>query len=643
MEVALPPPSAHADDAAAPRPLRIPAAEAGKPRKLRVLVAGGSFGGLAVLRELAHDANIETVLVEPRTFVEYTPSILKAVVNPGAYLSRLQLPLEACVPPGTTIVPGFLHAIEADGGAAGGGVAVIRSVSGGVAPAVAEDGTPVPTPKALAPAGDESPAPVDSLDGGAAYTLARVRFDAAVIATGSVYPPPCKAHPRVRNLVQRNTSLLHAHVDLAAAEHVVVVGGGPVGVELAAEIRTAWPAKNITIIQAGDTLLSGLPAELGAAAEAWAAANRIAVLHGQQVAAHDSVYDAEPAVELRSAAGAAAAAAAVAAAAAARGSSLVVPPSDGSPPTAFSMIRAGPSPPGPAGAAGGSGGGDSKEREAAGARRRSGEDAMLAGITTTSSSSHGTTSRLRLRSPARPPPSTSTSGTLALPPAALTPTSAARALRQAQYHTSQSHVLMTNTGTPVDADFVLYCVGTLPQTDFMARSAPHLRAARTADGRLVVDENLAVAGGAGLFAVGDVVLHPYVREPLLAYTAEKHATCVAASLRALAAARVAGSTAPVALAPYPQTITGTRSSPQIMCVSLGPDRAVLSFDSLILADPVFGQRAAALAKFVIERTKVWQLGNRTAGVLLWRVADAIAAVVHRWLPPHTPIAAAAAK
>lgn len=48
------------------------AGQSSSPRsgeKLRVLVVGGSFGGCAVCRELAHDDRLELTLVEPKDYV----------------------------------------------------------------------------------------------------------------------------------------------------------------------------------------------------------------------------------------------------------------------------------------------------------------------------------------------------------------------------------------------------------------------------------------------------------------------------------------------------------------------------------------------------------------------------------------------
>ncbi|KAG5635072.1 hypothetical protein H0H81_012541 [Sphagnurus paluster] len=57
----------------------------------------------------------------------------------------------------------------------------------------------------------------------------------------------------------RNTTGVKEHIDtihnqLSKAKHIVLVGGGAVGIELAGEIKDEWPEKKVTIVQ-GDKML----------------------------------------------------------------------------------------------------------------------------------------------------------------------------------------------------------------------------------------------------------------------------------------------------------------------------------------------------------------------------------------------------
>ncbi len=84
-------------------------------------------------------------------------------------------------------------------------------------------------------------------------------FKQAVIASGSRYPslPLAKSNSQF-DYVGRNQEMLDEHASLAAANSVLVIGGGGVGVELAGEIASAFPNKEITLAHSGDALLDSM-------------------------------------------------------------------------------------------------------------------------------------------------------------------------------------------------------------------------------------------------------------------------------------------------------------------------------------------------------------------------------------------------
>lgn len=64
---------------------------------------------------------------------------------------------------------------------------------------------------------------------------------------------------------------------IKVAKHVVLVGGGPSGVETAAEIVCAFAGKQVTLVHGGERLLPALPPKAGAKAKAWLEAHRVKV------------------------------------------------------------------------------------------------------------------------------------------------------------------------------------------------------------------------------------------------------------------------------------------------------------------------------------------------------------------------------
>ncbi|EKX62861.1 oxidoreductase [Streptomyces ipomoeae] len=82
----------------------------------------------------------------------------------------------------------------------------------------------------------------------------RLPYDVVVIATGADYPEPARF---LGTTIDEAAKTFTAHQEnIAAAEHVLVVGGGPGGVELAAEIRLARPKARVTLAHAGSVLLN---------------------------------------------------------------------------------------------------------------------------------------------------------------------------------------------------------------------------------------------------------------------------------------------------------------------------------------------------------------------------------------------------
>jgi hypothetical protein len=145
-----------------------------------------------------------------------------------------------------------------------------------------------------------------------------------------------------------------------------------------------------------------------------------------------------------------------------------------------------------------------------------------------------------------------------------------------------------------------------------------------------------LAADGRVFAIGDVAAHEYP-EPALAHTSEKHAAAVACSVQRLVAAGVysTGSQASAAdgigcLVAYPSGLSGTDDAPLITAVSLGTYNAMLAFNTLQITNQL-GLLLGAVAKYVLERTKVWQLQNWLVGVWLWYIGDHAVMLINRWL------------
>ncbi|MDN0194010.1 FAD-dependent oxidoreductase [Streptomyces sp. S.PNR 29] len=107
----------------------------------------------------------------------------------------------------------------------------------------------------------------------------RLPYDVLVIATGADYPEPARF---VGSTTEEAAKSFAEHQQrIATAEHVLVVGGGPSGVELSAEIRLARPDARVTLAHSGDALLDATgSARAGRKAQAWLESHDIEVRLG---------------------------------------------------------------------------------------------------------------------------------------------------------------------------------------------------------------------------------------------------------------------------------------------------------------------------------------------------------------------------
>jgi NADH dehydrogenase FAD-containing subunit len=168
-----------------------------------VVVIGGGYGGTLVAKELDDAANV--ILIDPR----------EGFVNAAASLRALTRPdwaPNAFFPFGTLLERGR----------------VMRDR------AVSVD------PKGVTLASGR-----------------RVEADYLVLATGSGYSYPAKPNPEAGDIAQQLDDLRRTHKELSVAGRVLILGAGPVGLELAGEIKDVWPDKAVIIVDRAGRLLPG--------------------------------------------------------------------------------------------------------------------------------------------------------------------------------------------------------------------------------------------------------------------------------------------------------------------------------------------------------------------------------------------------
>ncbi|MCQ9130268.1 NAD(P)/FAD-dependent oxidoreductase [Streptomyces hilarionis] len=173
-----------------------------------VVIIGGGYGGAAVAKALESEPEADVVLIDPREGFVNAAGSLRALAQPD-WAPNMFFPFETLLPKGTVLRD---RAVSVD--------------PGGVTLA----------------SGD------------------RVGADYVVLATGSSYTFPAK--PVSDSIGEALDDLRRTHRELLPAQRVLILGAGPVGLELAGEIKQVWPDKHVTIVDPAKKLLPGFRPEV---------------------------------------------------------------------------------------------------------------------------------------------------------------------------------------------------------------------------------------------------------------------------------------------------------------------------------------------------------------------------------------------
>jgi NADH dehydrogenase FAD-containing subunit len=168
----------------------------------KVVVVGGGFAGTGVAQNL--EPYFHVTLIDTKDYFEFTPSVLRTIVEP-THIKRLQVMHNHYLRSATVIQKEVLR-VEFDR-------------------VVLDDRT--------------------------------VPYDYLVINSGSTYNPPFKETKLIGST--RGSTMRESNYTLRKAKKVLVIGGGLVGVELAAEIAVHFPKKEVTLVHSQSTLMNRFP------------------------------------------------------------------------------------------------------------------------------------------------------------------------------------------------------------------------------------------------------------------------------------------------------------------------------------------------------------------------------------------------
>ena len=207
-----------------------------KSRDAQVVIYGGGIGGAQLAKKLSGKAKV--ILVDPLDYFEVPMAAPRNLVQPD-FAERAIMSFADALPD-VEHVRAKLIELHADGGL------------------------------------------IEASDG--QRTL--ISGDITVLATGSRF-----ASELVRavegSASERKDFYARFHERLNATKRVLIVGGGPIGVEIAGEISETWPDKAITLIEAGPRLLAGTSEKAAAHAASVLAARGVTLITGDRLESHE--------------------------------------------------------------------------------------------------------------------------------------------------------------------------------------------------------------------------------------------------------------------------------------------------------------------------------------------------------------------
>jgi NADH dehydrogenase FAD-containing subunit len=109
-----------------------------------------------------------------------------------------------------------------------------------------------------------------------------VTADITVLATGSRFAGQF-IRPLSGSMDERKTGFHRLKASLSSARRILIVGGGPLGVEIAGEIVETWPGRSVTIVESGARILSGTAISASAHAAKFLTQRGVTLLTGERI------------------------------------------------------------------------------------------------------------------------------------------------------------------------------------------------------------------------------------------------------------------------------------------------------------------------------------------------------------------------
>jgi hypothetical protein len=209
-----------------------------------VVIVGASFSGLTALSHISDPSySFRVILIDPKDYFEYSPGILVCLRDDITHsrLNRIISPLE-------DFYQSSAHRFVQGS---------VRSLS--------------PTSKLIQ---------VETVKGEKEI----IHYDALLLCCGLPYPIPIRSH--VSSLAKRKEEMISSADSLKKSNIIGILGGGLIGVELAAELCSDHRTElsKIIIFTSDESLLPTLPVSAGNRAQKWLSKNGVEIIFSAKIA-----------------------------------------------------------------------------------------------------------------------------------------------------------------------------------------------------------------------------------------------------------------------------------------------------------------------------------------------------------------------
>jgi len=194
-----------------------------------VVIIGGGFSGTYAAQAL--EDYFHVTLIDNKDYFEFTPSVLRTIVEPS-HVRKLQV-LHTHYLKTATVIQKEVTRVETDH-------------------VVVDD--------------------------------RNVLFDYLIINTGSTYQPPFKESRLIGSA--RGNTLRESYASIRRAKQIVIIGGGLVGVEMAAEIVSHFQGKEVTLVNSQSTVISRFPKKAVHYVENFLKSRGVTILCNERVVGH---------------------------------------------------------------------------------------------------------------------------------------------------------------------------------------------------------------------------------------------------------------------------------------------------------------------------------------------------------------------